>query len=516
MIASVDGRAAVAGPLGRRSAIRPTARCCASCAPASTRSSSAARTLAGRALREPARRRAARARAAAAGRPPHPLVVTRLAHAGRCRSRSPLFAERGRADRVVTTEARGAVAPALGAELSVLRFARRPLTLLRRRRWSPERARRARACCARAVPRCCAGWSPRARSTTCCSRSRRCWRPATRRRSSTGARARRARRAGAARRPPRRRPPLPALRLVWRDRHALTPAVDAARPRFDLRPGRPLVMGIVNASPDSFSDAVRHATLDAQVALRAGAGRPRAPTSSTSAASRASPTPASTPPEVERERVVPLVRAAGRRGRHRLGRHLEARGRRRPRWTRGARAQRRQRACATRRWPTSRARDRRGAGRHAHARRAQAGALPRLRRRRRRRRGGASSPSAARWRGRAAWPTRAADRRPRARTSPSRPAETRRVAARDRPPARARPSVAGRGLAQVLPRRRSPAARRPSAWPARWRRVGFAADHGAAIVRVHDVRRDGRLPRGARGAGRASRGAAPSIADDER
>jgi dihydropteroate synthase len=32
-----------------------------------------------------------------------------------------------------------------------------------------------------------------------------------------------------------------------------------------LRPGRPLIMGIVNANPDSFSDAVRLTTLDAQV-----------------------------------------------------------------------------------------------------------------------------------------------------------------------------------------------------------------------------------------------------------
>jgi len=44
-------------------------------------------------------------------------------------------------------------------------------------------------------------------------------------------------------------------RLVLRDR------------AYDLRPGRPLVMGIVNANPDSFSDAVRTTTLDAQVAL---------------------------------------------------------------------------------------------------------------------------------------------------------------------------------------------------------------------------------------------------------
>jgi dihydropteroate synthase len=35
---------------------------------------------------------------------------------------------------------------------------------------------------------------------------------------------------------------------------------------LEPRPGRPLLMGIVNAGPDSFSDAVRLATLDAQVA----------------------------------------------------------------------------------------------------------------------------------------------------------------------------------------------------------------------------------------------------------
>jgi dihydropteroate synthase len=35
---------------------------------------------------------------------------------------------------------------------------------------------------------------------------------------------------------------------------------------LEPRPGRPLLMGIVNAGPDSFSDAVRLSTLDAQVA----------------------------------------------------------------------------------------------------------------------------------------------------------------------------------------------------------------------------------------------------------
>src|SRR5690606_23730195 len=63
--------------------------------------------------------------------------------------------------------------------------------------------------------------------------------------------------AGAARRPARRRPPLPALRAVTlrlRDR-TLTPV-----------PGRPLLMGIVNANPDSFADAVRLDTVEKQLA----------------------------------------------------------------------------------------------------------------------------------------------------------------------------------------------------------------------------------------------------------
>ena len=49
---------------------------------------------------------------------------------------------------------------------------------------------------------------------------------------------------------------------------------------------RPRVMGIVNVTPDSFSDGGRHA--DARAALRAlrAAAAPKAPTSSTSAASR--------------------------------------------------------------------------------------------------------------------------------------------------------------------------------------------------------------------------------------
>ena len=72
-------------------------------------------------------------------------------------------------------------------------------------------------------------------------------------------------------RAPRRRSPVPSLqlpgmRLRLRDT------------TLELEAGRPLLMGIVNANPDSFSDAVRLDTLDAQVEPRAGARRRRAPT----------------------------------------------------------------------------------------------------------------------------------------------------------------------------------------------------------------------------------------------
>lgn len=73
-----------------------------------------------------------------------------------------------------------------------------------------------------------------------------------------------------------------------------------------LEPGRPLVMGIVNASPDSFSDAVRRTTLDAQAdhALRLAAEG--ADLVDVGGESGVTYTPA-TGAEVEAERVVPLV-----------------------------------------------------------------------------------------------------------------------------------------------------------------------------------------------------------------
>jgi dihydropteroate synthase len=76
---------------------------------------------------------------------------------------------------------------------------------------------------------------------------------------------------------------------------------------LELRPGRPLVMGIVNANPDSFSDAVRHATLDAQVAHALRLVQDGADVIDVGGESGVTYTGV-TPGEVERDRVVPLVR----------------------------------------------------------------------------------------------------------------------------------------------------------------------------------------------------------------
>jgi dihydropteroate synthase len=75
---------------------------------------------------------------------------------------------------------------------------------------------------------------------------------------------------------------------------------------FDVRPGRPLVMGIVNANPDSFSDAVRVSTLDAQVALAVRLTEEGADLIDVGGESGVTYTGV-TAAEVERDRVVPLV-----------------------------------------------------------------------------------------------------------------------------------------------------------------------------------------------------------------
>jgi dihydropteroate synthase len=76
--------------------------------------------------------------------------------------------------------------------------------------------------------------------------------------------------------------------------------------KLTLEPGRPLVMGIVNANPDSFSDAVRTDTLDRQVqrALRfVDEGADLIDVGGESGVTYTEPTP----PDHEAERVVPLV-----------------------------------------------------------------------------------------------------------------------------------------------------------------------------------------------------------------
>jgi dihydropteroate synthase len=82
---------------------------------------------------------------------------------------------------------------------------------------------------------------------------------------------------------------------------------------LELRPGRPLVMGIVNAGPDSFSDAVRLRTLDAQVAHAMRLVADGADIIDVGGESGVTYTPA-TAPQVETDRVVPLVRRLAAKG----------------------------------------------------------------------------------------------------------------------------------------------------------------------------------------------------------
>jgi len=84
------------------------------------------------------------------------------------------------------------------------------------------------------------------------------------------------------------------MRLILRDRI------------LACEPGRPLLMGIVNANPDSFSDARRLATLDEQVEAaleQVAAGADLIDVGGESGVTYTGPTA----PEVEAERVVPLI-----------------------------------------------------------------------------------------------------------------------------------------------------------------------------------------------------------------
>jgi dihydropteroate synthase len=75
---------------------------------------------------------------------------------------------------------------------------------------------------------------------------------------------------------------------------------------LELEPGRPLVMGIVNAGPDSFSDAVRLRTLEQQVQHALALVADGADLIDVGAESGVTYTPESDPGR-EAERVVPLV-----------------------------------------------------------------------------------------------------------------------------------------------------------------------------------------------------------------
>jgi dihydropteroate synthase len=73
-----------------------------------------------------------------------------------------------------------------------------------------------------------------------------------------------------------------------------------------LEPGRPLIVGIVNANPDSFSDAERTGTLDRQVRRALGLVADGADLVDVGGESGVTYSDV-TPPEVEAARVVPLI-----------------------------------------------------------------------------------------------------------------------------------------------------------------------------------------------------------------
>ena len=299
------------------------------------------------------------------------------------------------------------------------------------------------------------------------------------------ARVRPAARAGAARGAARGGPPVPALRPgAGRGVSALPPLAVPGR-TIVVESGAPLVMGIVNANPDSFSDSVRLDTLERQVEhalalVAAGADII----------------------DVGGESGRDLHRRDARRGRggaRRAARRAARRGRAsRCRSTRGSREVAQAvvdagaaiindvSGLADPRARGRRRRVRRGARRHAHARGAQAGALRRLRRRRRRRRRGvpARAASTSRMARGVAAEQLLVDPGPRLRQDAGR---ERRGAARAAAAARARAPDPPARLAQVRDRRDHRAVRRASAWPERSPRCCTAWPPARPIVRVHDV-----------------------------
>jgi dihydropteroate synthase len=81
----------------------------------------------------------------------------------------------------------------------------------------------------------------------------------------------------------------------------------------EVEPGRPLVMGIVNAGPDSFSDRTRTTTLAAQLERARALVADGADLIDVGAESGVTWSPPSSP-NVERSRVVPLVEALAAEG----------------------------------------------------------------------------------------------------------------------------------------------------------------------------------------------------------
>jgi len=82
---------------------------------------------------------------------------------------------------------------------------------------------------------------------------------------------------------------------------------------LDPVPGRPLLMGIVNTGPDSFSDAVRLRTLDAQLEHARALVAAGADIIDVGGESGVTYT-ATTPPDVEIARAIPLVAALSAEG----------------------------------------------------------------------------------------------------------------------------------------------------------------------------------------------------------
>ena len=71
-------------------------------------------------------------------------------------------------------------------------------------------------------------------------------------------------------------------------------------------------MGVVNVTPDSFSDGGRYLDPDAAIAHGLDAGRGGRGRASTSAASRPGPAPTPVDADEELRRVLPVVRGARR------------------------------------------------------------------------------------------------------------------------------------------------------------------------------------------------------------